>query len=332
MELAVAEREVGMRQREENAGESEDREVLASTRTDPFASDADNNLDRHLYEDLGQDLAPDDNEASDEDNDQESVDEKSKATSPASEGNQEYEEVNGVKFTRDEHGNYCLPDGTPVYDAKKVPFRNRVIELTRRMEDAAKQEPSVQQQATPQRPAQEDEQFDDDEIDERWNMTYGQKRSITADFNAALQEVLNPISRQLATLHAKEQMAVLKENPKYKGFFENQQYVSELQEQLGKMTPQALYQENMIADAVDYIRGKHVEEILASKEKSVKDKVTQQRKIVGEVQVGSPAASETKSSSPVTAEAREYAALSKISPEAAQRILERRKAMAKKNK
>ena len=320
--------EVALTPLKEGAADSDDREVIASNRTNPLE---DNNLDQHLYDDLGLSKPEEkkEEEKVTETEQTETVEESVTQDAPSAEGDQQYTEINGVKFSRDDDGNYCLPDGTPVYDSGKVPFRNRVSELTRKMTKLQQEEPRDDIQQTAPAPEREP-QPDDDDIDERWNMTHGQKRAILDDINQAVQGVMTPVATQLSQMHVKEKLSEVKEDPKYKKFFSNGNYVAELNDHLSKLSPQAVYQENMITDAIDFVRGKHVDEILAAQEKAVTKKVTSQREIVGEVQVSKPATSDSKSTSAISVEAREYAALSNISPEAAQRTLDKRKARLKK--
>jgi len=251
-------------------------------------------------------------------------------------------EKDGVKYTLDEEGNYCIGD-IKVLDHKGVPYYNRTREVERKQKEAINDyeqklrgyEESFQQELAKIQNAQQG--LKDDEIDPETEMTGRQLRALEGKIKKEIQDNLSKIqieaAQERAKINIESQRYKLEQDPEYKDFFQNPELVEELEERLNErnLSLDSALMPGIVETAVWMIIGKHRKSFMKSATEKGKKSALQQRKIVGEIEtlpVGGGSSGGTRVV--MNSEVREIMEQNKLDAEGAYRVWKKKEELRKK--
>jgi len=198
-------------------------------------------------------------------------------------------DVGGVKYTLDAEGNYVNAAGVAVLDKKGVPFYNRAREYGRKEEEHKQSIADLNAQhlkelATINNRQQQPQDLDD--IDENTGLTFRQLQSLDKRNSGNITQILDIVDNRMANSQIANETARLQNDPKFKDFFSNASYKSEMDVELKKLSIQTASMPNIVNQVVQMVRGRHMDEIVKTAEKRGRTNALENRHIVGEVSLG----------------------------------------------
>jgi len=206
------------------------------------------------------------------------------------------EEINGVKYKKDSEGNFCL-NGIAVLDPKKVPFKNRAKEWQRKAgETESRYQDRINelQQKGFERDNKnnnEEEEHDDSEIDQKTGFTYGQKKALEKQLGRKLEKADIENKTLIAGMAIDGQKNILRNDKKYKKFFDNEEYVEELERNLENLPIPAKLTPGIVKSAIHLVMGQHIEDFTKNAIETGKKTERENRQIVSEIVLGASAGS-----------------------------------------
>lgn len=217
------------------------------------------------------------------------------------------------------------PD-VPAVDEDGVPYLNRAKEAERkaqkvRDEYEAKMAEMARQyderlSALYQPQTQEP---DDNEYDEKTGLTYGQIKALKGQFRQDWEKELQQTQHQqmntMANTNVNQQTAKAQSNPKYKDFFENEEFSQELSAELDKLDLNAAMRKDIVEEKIAIIRGRHFDELAKQREQMAYRRAQENRHIAGEYALSKPTVASGGRQFKVTPDVEEYAKISGLSLE-----------------
>lgn len=247
-------------------------------------------------------------------------------------------EIKGVKYELNADGEYCL-NGVPVLDKEKVPFYNRGKEVDRVKFEAEQNRLALEARhkkelETALKPPITEPNLDD--VDPETGLTYGQLKGIEKRIEGKILGNINQVENRTANMQAQQNIKMQKHqlanNPKYKSFFENDQYAKEIDKCLANVSLEVALMPDVVEQAVKLVIGGHYDELVKEENKRAIEKAMEDRQIVGEVKLGKSGGSLQERKIKVTPEIERAAQQMKISLEAAAEIITNRNERRKQKK
>lgn len=157
--------------------------------------------------------------------------------------------LNGQQFILNEHGDYCLNDGTPVYDRLGVPYANRAREAARHESKQPAQNPFAHAN-TPM-----GEQHDPEDIDPKTGLTYGQLDALKAEWRQEMQQGQAPLLDTVAAQHVESQLSRLRDDDGFADLFASPALEQQLREEINGLHPEAKFTPGVIENVAYMIMG-----------------------------------------------------------------------------
>jgi len=256
--------------------------------------------------------------------------ENGKGDDKGKEGEDQKFNVGGVEYTKDDQGNYCI-GSIPVLDPQGIPWHHRGKEIDRVRADKADSDRKLAEALEKiKNPPVNEPQHDPNDIEPETGLTYGALAKIEARAEAKAKKLLGDESKRNLNINANTNITIqkhyLKGSPKYKSFFENPQYVKEMEAQLNSLSLESAMLPDIVEQAISLVLGKHIDDIYRAAEKKAKEDNEHHREIVGEVKLGKSAGAYAGKTVDITPEIEELAKDMGVSTEIAASSYYKRKA------
>jgi len=213
---------------------------------DDLSAYMDGDIDPETGDPIKKEIIDEDDDPEDEPGGEGPEDEPESDPNPA--GNQEVT-LNGKQFILNEHGDYCLDDGTPVYDRLGVPYANRAREVERHQSKHDVQNPFAN--ADPPK----GKEHDPEDIDPETGLTYGQLDAVKADLRQEMAQVQAPLLDTVAAQHVESHLSRLRDDEGFADIFASPALEQQLREEINGLHPEAKFTPGVIENVAYMIMG-----------------------------------------------------------------------------
>ena len=263
------------------------------------------------------------------------------ADSQASESSYNSVRISGQDFEVGEDGNVNIPANFVADDSGK-PYFNQFQEATKkvdstktqyeqRIQDMERQYSTILSQNTTPAP-----QHDPDDYVDGTNLTYKDlgaiERRQSEALTSELKNLRNEIYNNQAEVNLNQQKFALRQDAKFKTFFQNKSFETELDERLKYLSLESALQPDIVKGAAKMVIGDHFDEFVKEATDKARRSALENRTIVGEVQLGESTVKSGGKQIRVTPEIEQFARDSDLPLEMAAEVIEERNARLAKMK